>query len=131
MISFASRSAFPSLPALIRPLGATLALVFGLCCAGPLALAGPVSSLEIVTDSTRPSDLATVQLALEHKVVQQRLSELGFTPDEIEMRLAQASDVELHQLAVQSETLMAGGDGGVIVSILVIVILVLLILRIT
>lgn len=120
-----------SLPTWIRTVATTMALVIGFCSAAPIALAGPISSVEIVTDSTRTADLATVQQALEQKVVQQRLSELGFSQGEIEMRLAQASDAELHQLAVQSETLMAGGDGGVIVTILVIVILVILIMRLT
>lgn len=118
-------------PTWIRALATTMALVIGLCSAAPLALAGPVSSVDIVSDSTRTADLASVQQALESKVVQQRLSELGFTQTEIESRLAQASDAELHQLAVQSETLMAGGDGGIIITILVIVILVILIMRLT
>ena len=119
------------MPSWIRTLATTMALVIGFYSAAPLALAGPISSVEIVTDSTRTADLATVQLALEQKVVQQRLSELGFSQGEIEMRLAQASDAELHQLAVQSETLMAGGDGGIIITVLVIVILVILIMRLT
>ena len=119
------------LPSWIRTIATTMALVIGLCSATPIALAGPISSVEIATDSTRTTDLASIQQALESKVVQQRLSELGFTQGEIESRLAQASDAELHQLAVQSETLMAGGDGGIIVTILVIVILVILIMRLT
>lgn len=120
-----------SFPAWIRSTATCLALAFGLHALAPTALAGPVSSREILVESTRASDLATIQQALEHKVVKQRMSELGFTSDEIQLRLANASDAELHQLATESEKLMAGGVAGLLISLLVIILLVFLILRVS
>lgn len=119
------------LPVWIRSTATLLALAFGLHALAPSALAGPISSREILAESTRAADLTTIQQALEHKVVKQRLGELGFTADEIQVRLAQASDAELHQLATESEKLMAGGVAGLLISLLVIILLVLLIMRIS
>ncbi|MCM2275786.1 MAG: PA2779 family protein [Candidatus Didemnitutus sp.] len=114
----------------IRPLGVGLALAIGLFAVLPAVSASPISSSALLSESTRDADLASIQLSLEHKVVQQRLGELGFTPAEIQQRLANASDEELHQLAAQSDVIMAGGDGGIIVTILVIILLVYLIMAV-
>lgn len=96
----------------------------------PIVSADPISSTVILSDSARSSDLATIQHALEQKLVQQRLGEMGFTTDEINQRLANANDSELHQLATQSQAIMAGGDGGIIITVLLIVLLVFAIMRI-
>ena len=108
----------------------SLLLLTGFLASAPFASAEPLSSAAVLSESTRASDLDTIQHALEHKQVQQRLGELGFTADEIHQRLANANDSELHQLATQSESIMAGGDGGIIISVLLIVLLVMVILRI-
>jgi hypothetical protein len=105
-------------------------LVAGFFAAAPLASASAITSTAIVSESTRATDLATIRQALEHKQVQQRLGELGFSDAEIQQRLANANDADLHQLATQSETIMAGGDGGIIITVLLIVLLVMVILRI-
>lgn len=104
-------------------------LVAGLFVAAPRASASAISSTAIAAESTRATDLATVRQVLEHKQVQQRLGELGFTDAEIQQRLANANDAELHQLATQSEAVMAGGDGGIIITVLLIVLLVMVILH--
>jgi hypothetical protein len=114
----------------IRPLAAVLAFGVGLSVSSPHAVAGAIPSTAIVSESARSTDLSTIRQALEHKQVQQRLGELGFTDTEIQQRLANASDSELHQLATQSQALMAGGDGGVIVTVLLIILLVMVIMRI-
>lgn len=119
------------LPAWIRPLGMILAFAAGLFAVVPGASAGVISSTAILSETTRETDLAAIQSSLEHKQVQQRLAELGFTDAEVQQRLAHASDAELHQLAVQSQTMMAGGDGGIIVTVLVIILLVYLIMRVS
>lgn len=124
-----SASSTLTLPAWTRTLATTLVLALSLHAMVPSGLAGPISSTGIVAASGRTADLATIQSALEHKVVQQRLQDLGFTPAEIQQRLSQATNADLHQLAVESEKVMAGGD--IIVTVLLIVLLVLLILRIT
>jgi hypothetical protein len=102
----------------------------GLHSLAPLSYGSLIASTAISTEAARAADLATIQQMLEQKVVQHRLGELGFTTGEIQTRMELASNAELHQLAVQSDALTAGGDGGIIF-ILVIVLLVLLILRIT
>lgn len=124
-------SSFSILPSWIRSTALVLAAVIGLHGLAPSALAGPIASVEMLAGSTRAADLSTIQLALEHKVVNQRMAELGFTPAEIQLRLERASDAELHQLASESEKLMAGGDAGIIISVLVIILLVFLILRVS
>lgn len=63
-------------------------------------------------------------------MVQDRLEQLGFTPVAIEARLLYADDAELHQLAVHSEAMMAGGSGGILVTVLIIVLRIILIHRI-
>lgn len=115
----------------IRSVATGLCVVFSLHGLVPAALASPIPSALITPGDAREADIATIQLALETKVAQHRLHELGFTPAEIENRIALASDEDLHQLAVQSETVMAGGDGGIIITVLLVVLLVLLIQRLT
>ena len=116
------------LPTWLRRTAAVLAIVVGLHGLSPLSYGRPIMSTSISTEDARTADLATIQQMLEQKVVQHRLEELGFTKDEIQSRLALASNAELHQLASQSDQLMAGGS--VLIAVLVIVLLVLLILRI-
>lgn len=115
----------------LRPLAAILLLVSALFALVPTASAGVISSQAILSETSRETDLATIRQSLEHKQVKQRLNELGFTDREVQQRLAHATDAELHQLATESQALMAGGDGGIIVTVLVIVILVILIMRLT
>jgi hypothetical protein len=124
-------SSLPARPSWIRSTALLLVAAIGLHALAPSALARPISSVEVLAGSTGAADLAKIQQALEHKVVNQRLIELGFTPAEIQLRLAQASDAELHQLATESEKLMAGGAAGLLISLLVIILLVFLILRVS
>jgi hypothetical protein len=64
------------------------------------------------------------------KMVGQRLKELGFTPDEIQSRLNQLSDPQVHQLAMQIDNLNVGGNDalGILVALLVIAILVVILI---
>jgi hypothetical protein len=72
--------------------------------------------------------MASIQRALEQKLVKERLKELGYTEDEIKARLDRLPDTELHALASQLDSLVPAGDGtGVVIALLVIVILVLVI----
>ena len=75
----------------------------------------------------RTVDLNKIQTALETKVVSEKLTQLGFNKDEIQSRLYQLSDQQLHKVALQFDQLKVGGDGGgIIIAILVIAILVVL-----
>ena len=81
---------------------------------------------------SREADINKIQRALESKMVSQRLSELGLSRGEINSKLQQLSDADVHQFASQLDSLMPGGDAGVtIILLLVIAILVLVIIQMT
>jgi len=85
---------------------------------------------QVQTDRT--ADLATLQKALEQKMVKERLANLGLTSDEIQARLGQLSDQQLHNVAKQLDDLKVGGDGiGIVIGILIIAILVVLLIQLT
>jgi hypothetical protein len=100
----------------------------------PKADAG-LSPSEIITlqQVDRTADLQKIQKVIEVKAVNERLRQLGLTPDEIQKRLTQLSDQQLHQAALQLDNITVGqGDAlGFIIAILVIVILVIVILKLT
>jgi len=73
----------------------------------------------------RSSDLEKIRKVLEMKMVGERLRDLGFTPDEIEKRLTQLSDHQIHQLALNLDQLQVGGSGwAVLIVILLIAIII-------
>jgi hypothetical protein len=76
----------------------------------------------------RTVDLNKIQTALETKVVSEKLTQLGFNKDEIQSRLGQLSDQQLHKVALKVDELKVGGDGalGLVIAVLVIAILVLI-----
>lgn len=81
---------------------------------------------------SREADIDKIQRVLESKIVSQRLAELGLSMDEINSRLNEMNNAEMHQFASQLESLMPGGDTIIaIMGLLVIVILVLVILQLT
>jgi hypothetical protein len=85
-----------------------------------------------LTSGERASNLDKVQKFLEMKMVRERLKDFGFTPEEIQGKLNDLSDQQLHQLAMKTDDLKVGGDGlGVVIAILVIVILVIIIIQLT
>jgi hypothetical protein len=90
------------------------------------------SEFTSLAPAERSEELQKIQKFLEMKVVGERLKELGLTPDEIQSRLNQLSDPQIHQLALQVDKLKVGGDAtGVIIVILVIAILVIVIIQLT
>ena len=86
-----------------------------------------------LTHTDRSSDLERIRIVLETKAVGERLKQLGFTTGEIQSRLAQLNDRQIHQIALQLDNLKVGKDGalGIIIAILVIAILVIVILKLT
>ncbi len=88
-------------------------LVVAICIMGfvPPLEASFLPSETVASGTTRPADLDTVQKVLETRLVQQRLQDLGFTPEEVSARLAQLSDVQIHQLAQRLDDLRVGQDG--------------------
>ena len=81
----------------------------------------------------RTLELQKIQKFLETKMVRERLKELGLSPDEIQARLSQFSDPQIHQLALQLDELKVAVDDflGIIILLLVIAILVVLLIQLT
>ena len=81
-----------------------------------------------LSPAERSLDLKKVQKFLEMKMVRERLRELGLTREEIQSRLDQLNDQQLHQLSLKLDDLtVAGDDGlGIIIGLLVIAILVVI-----
>ena len=86
---------------------------------------------ETVSISNRATDIQIIQRVLETKIVEQRLRDWGLTPDEVEARLSQLSDEQVHQMATRLDALMPGGELGLIILLLVIAIIVVLVLYLT
>jgi hypothetical protein len=85
-----------------------------------------------LTSGERASNLDKVQNFLEMKMVRERLKDLGFTPEEIQGKLNDLNDSQLHQLAMKMDDLKVGGDGlGIVIAILVIIILVIIIVQLS
>ncbi|MBP1713233.1 MAG: hypothetical protein H6Q42_1436 [Deltaproteobacteria bacterium] len=85
-----------------------------------------------LTSGERASNLDKVQKFLEMKMVRERLKDLGFTPEEIQGKLNDLNDQQLHQLAMKMDDLKVGGDGlGIVIAILVIIILVIVIIQLS
>jgi hypothetical protein len=106
-----------------------LVVVMGVVSLVPRVEAAFVPSDQSSGSLSRQEDIATIQRALEHKLVKERLRDLGYTEEEIKARLDRLSDAEVHSLASQLDSLMpAGSTAAVIVVILLVAILVVLIL---
>lgn len=69
--------------------------------------------------SHQDTDLQRVQKVLESKLIQHKLSHLGLTKDEIEARLHQLDDDQIHQIASQINALEAGGGPAEVVIIII------------
>jgi len=114
---------------LVRRIAVMLVIVMGVVSLVPRVEASFVPSDQSSASLSRQEDMATIQRALEHKVVKERLKDLGYTEEEIKARLDRLSDAEVHSLASQLDSLMpAGSWEAVLVVILLVAILVVLIL---
>ena len=60
----------------------------------------------------RESDLQKIQNVIETKMIGERLQQMGLTPEEIQKKLSQLSDQQIHHLALQLDELKVGGDAG-------------------
>lgn len=118
----------------VRGIAVMLLVVMGLVSLVPRVEASFVPSDQSGRSSSptsRQEDMATIQKALEQKLVQERLRDLGYTDDEIKARLDRLSDGEVHSLATQLDSLEPAGELGLVIGILVIIILVIVILMLT
>jgi hypothetical protein len=86
----------------------------------------PAASAQVQQDTEK------VQLALENKMVQEKLRANGLTPGEVKARLGSMSPAQIHLLAQASDDVLAGGDGlGTVIAVLIIIILIIVILKLT
>jgi hypothetical protein len=69
----------------------------------------PSEAVSILT-LDRSSDLEKIRKVLEMKMVRERLKNFGFTPNEIEKKLSQLDDQQIHQLALSLDELKVGGN---------------------
>ncbi len=81
----------------------------------------------------RTADIAKVQTFLEQKVVLQKLTDYGVSPDEAMAKIRSMSDSDLHRLASLTDRVAEGSDSGLglaigvaVLAILVLVILMLM-----
>ena len=81
----------------------------------------------------RGADIEKIQKVIEVKAISERLTQLGLTQGEVQSRLGQMSDQQIHQVALQLDSLKVGQSDAlfVIIAILVIAILVVVLLKVT
>lgn len=93
----------------------------------PRVDAGFVPS-DVITHSKidRMADLQQIQKIIETKMVRQRLANLGFTRDEIQKRLSQLNDEEIHNLALNLDQLkvVVGGLSVVFASVIIVLLVI-------
>ena len=111
-----------------------LVLAFTMLAIGAIpakSMAYVVGSEAVVAEHSREADIARIQRVLESKLVSDKLSEAGLTQDEINGKMTQLSDEDVHSFASELESVYPGGDGGVgiVIGFLIIVILVIVLLR--
>jgi hypothetical protein len=93
-------------------------------------LIGSKPASEEVSKINREEDIKTIQRALESKIVQEKLKAYGLSKEEIEKKLSEMDDQQIHTLAKASEKVLAGGDVlGVAIALLLIAILVVILLK--
>jgi len=79
----------------------------------------------------READLQKIQKLLESKLIEHKLSQFGLTREEIEARLHQLDDEQVHQIASQIHALEAGGSAEWILILILLAVIGFLILELT
>jgi hypothetical protein len=99
----------------------------------PRAYAGFAPSEALIFHSeNRAAEMGKIQKFLEMKMVRERLKDLGFTSEEIQGRLQDLSDSQIHQMAMKIDDLKVGGDGaGIVVGVIIIALLIVIIIYLT
>jgi hypothetical protein len=102
----------------------SLILTVTLLCGLPSNGRAMLAPAQGAASNERAADMKTIQTVLESKIVRERLKGLGLTDKEIDSRLGNLSDQQIHKLAKDIDQL---APGGLIGELLVLIILVLLI----
>jgi hypothetical protein len=108
----------------------TVMFLFGIT---PKVEAG-FSPSEVIGQSqmNRSTDVEKIRKFLETKMIRERLHAFGLSQEEIQTRLNQLTDDQIHQVALKLDELKVGGDGGeAAIIVLLILILVALIIYVT
>ena len=77
------------------------------------AVAGLIDSKpanEEMKNISREEDIKKIQRALESKIVKEKLKAYGLSKEEVEKKLSEMDDQQIHMLAKSSEKVLAGGD---------------------
>ena len=96
--------------------------------AGAFLVQSRLSSGQTITE--RSAHISSIQTALEHKIVSQRLADYGLTKEEVSSKLSTLSDEQLHQLASLSDEI-GGGSVGTVIAVLLVILLVVVILKLS
>ncbi len=78
------------------------------------------------------ADLDIIQKTLESTMVKQRLMDLGLSSEDTMAQISRLSNEQIHQLAVNLDSLQAGADGvGVLIFLVLVAIIVVVVLEAT
>jgi len=91
------------------------------------------SEIIAIARGERTADLDKIRQTLEVKAVSERLDQLGFSREDIQNRIVQLNDQQIHQIALQLDDLKVGQSDalGLVIGVLVIAILVVVLLKLT
>lgn len=91
------------------------------------------SEIIVLAQSDRVADLEKIQKVIEVKAISERLKQFGLSQEEVQARLVQMSDQQIHQVALQLDSLKVGQSDALflIIAVLVIAILVVVLLKVT
>jgi hypothetical protein len=93
-------------------------------------LVGSLASPDLQASEMRTEEIRKIQTALENELVRAKLHAYGLTADEMDQKLDQMTDEQIHLLAQASDDILAGGDGvGLAIGILLVVLIVVVILK--
>jgi hypothetical protein len=93
-------------------------------------LVGSLASPDLQASEMRAEEMIKIQVALENELVRAKLHAYGLTADEVDQKLDQMTDEQIHLLAQAADDILAGGNGvGLAIGILLIILLVVVILK--
>lgn len=111
----------------------SVVVYFSLLLTSP-TLAGMIASFpspDLQASEMRAEEIGTIQVALENELVRAKLNAYGLTADEVNQKLDEMTNEQIHLLAQASDDILAGGNGiGLAIGILVIILLVVVILKV-
>ncbi|PIU42242.1 MAG: hypothetical protein COS99_01165 [Candidatus Omnitrophica bacterium CG07_land_8_20_14_0_80_42_15] len=94
-----------------------LLLTLWFSCIPSPSFALPVSSCEQGVNLSQDKEI--INSFLEQELVVKKLTDMGLSKEEISSRLDKLSDTQIHALAMKVERIKAGGDGWVILIVII------------